>query len=55
MRAGYEWTSDLDWGIYLTVKNVLGEEYVVTPEKEDNRSHALGVPRQASLELRVSF
>ncbi len=55
LRAGYEWRSDVDWGVYVSVKNLLDEEYVVTPAKQNNRSVTLGTPRQASVELRVSF
>lgn len=55
IRAGYEWRSDLDWGIYVNVQNLFDEEYVAYAEKGGIGTHTLSSPRQASLELRASF
>lgn len=55
LRAGYEWQSELDWGVYLNVQNLFDTEYVAQAEKGGIGTHALSTPRQASLEMRASF
>jgi len=57
LRVGYEWQQEMQWGAYLTVKNLLDEEYVVAAEavSDGTQTHTLGAPRQVSMELRASF
>ncbi|QIL90749.1 TonB-dependent receptor plug domain-containing protein [Microbulbifer sp. SH-1] len=51
LRTGYEWDN---LGAYLTVSNLLDEEYIVQPD-DGGYSTTLGAPRLATLRLEARF